>query len=172
MDHAGLLTYALRLGLGARQDCVGYAVGMCGYATAARHAGTLILVITVSPFHLPPQEDKQRKLAQKRALVNPTRRITNAAEWQEGVVSKGAVSLVSFLDPSDGNHKVRTCTRSKLVQNVGLVAPARDALVGGRLPPPPPGLVPTPPPSRAPSLCPATVSLTASASFNGICNRQ
>ena len=28
-----------------------------------------------------------------------------------------------------------------------------------------------PPPSRAPSLCPATVSLTASASLNGICNR-
>ena len=28
------------------------------------------------------------------------------------------------------------------------------------------------PASRAPSLCPATVSLTASASFNGICNRQ
>ena len=27
-------------------------------------------------------------------------------------------------------------------------------------------------PSRAPSLCPATVSLTASASFNGICNRK
>ena len=30
----------------------------------------------------------------------------------------------------------------------------------------------TPPPSRAPSLCPATVSLTQSASLNGICNRQ
>ena len=29
-----------------------------------------------------------------------------------------------------------------------------------------------PPPSRAPSLCPATVSLTASASVNGTCNRQ
>ena len=29
-----------------------------------------------------------------------------------------------------------------------------------------------PPPSRAPSLCPATVSLAASAGFNGICNRQ
>ena len=29
-----------------------------------------------------------------------------------------------------------------------------------------------PPPSRAPSLRPATVSLTPSASFNGICNRQ
>ena len=35
---------------------------------------------------------------------------------------------------------------------------------GGRYPPPPP--------SRAPSLCPATVSLTPSASFDGICNRQ
>ena len=30
----------------------------------------------------------------------------------------------------------------------------------------------SPPPSRAPSLCPATVPLTASASLNGICNRQ
>ena len=29
-----------------------------------------------------------------------------------------------------------------------------------------------PPPSRAPSLCPATVSLAASAGFNSICNRQ
>ena len=29
-----------------------------------------------------------------------------------------------------------------------------------------------PPPSRAPSPCPATVSLTPSAGFNGICNRQ
>ena len=29
-----------------------------------------------------------------------------------------------------------------------------------------------PPPSRAPSLCPATVSLIATASFNGVCNRQ
>ena len=29
-----------------------------------------------------------------------------------------------------------------------------------------------PPPFRAPSLRPATVSLTANASFNGICNRQ
>ena len=29
-----------------------------------------------------------------------------------------------------------------------------------------------PPPSRTPSLCPATVPLTASAGFNGICNRQ
>ena len=43
----------------------------------------------------------------------------------------------------------------------------RDALEGREVPPPPP-----PPPSRAPSLCPATVPLTASASFNGICNRQ
>ena len=29
-----------------------------------------------------------------------------------------------------------------------------------------------PPPSRAPSLCPAAASLTPSAGFNGICNRQ
>ena len=36
---------------------------------------------------------------------------------------------------------------------------------GGRYAPPPP-------PSRAPSLCPATVPLTPSASLNGICNRQ
>ena len=35
------------------------------------------------------------------------------------------------------------------------------------------GEAPPPPrPSRAPSLCPATVSLTASSSFSGICNRQ
>ena len=27
-------------------------------------------------------------------------------------------------------------------------------------------------PARAPSLCPAAVCLTATASFNGICNRQ
>ena len=39
----------------------------------------------------------------------------------------------------------------------------RDALEGGEVPPPPFG---------APSLCPATVSLTPSASLNGICNRQ
>ena len=31
---------------------------------------------------------------------------------------------------------------------------------------------PPPPPSRAPSLCPATVTLTPSAGFNGICNRR
>ena len=62
---------------------------------------------------------------------------------------------------------------------------------GGEVPPPPntalpialplpvprPGMhwkggeVP-PPPSRAPSLCPATVSLTPSAGFSSICNRQ
>ena len=34
------------------------------------------------------------------------------------------------------------------------------------------GKYPPPPPSRAPSLCPATVPLTASVSFNGIGNRQ
>ena len=46
-------------------------------------------------------------------------------------------------------------------------------------PPPSPGMhwkrgepPPPPPLSRAPSLCPATVPLTASASLNGICNRQ
>ena len=42
-------------------------------------------------------------------------------------------------------------------------AKGRDALEGGRVPPPP---------SRASSLCPATVPLTASAAFNGICNRH
>ena len=42
-------------------------------------------------------------------------------------------------------------------------APGRHALQGGKVPPPP---------SRPPSLCPATVSLTPSASLNGICNRQ
>ena len=42
-------------------------------------------------------------------------------------------------------------------------------------PPPPPGCIGRgggTPPSRAPSLCPATVPPTASASLNGICNRQ
>ena len=42
-------------------------------------------------------------------------------------------------------------------------------------PPPPSGgrrNRPPPPPSRAPSLCPATVPLTASAGFNATCNRQ
>ena len=39
----------------------------------------------------------------------------------------------------------------------------RDVLEGGGYPPPP---------SRAPSLCPATVPLTPSASINGIRNRQ
>ena len=39
-------------------------------------------------------------------------------------------------------------------------------------PPPKDALEPSPPPSRAPSLCPATVPLTPSASFHGICNRQ
>ena len=38
----------------------------------------------------------------------------------------------------------------------------RDALEGGKVPPP----------SRAPSLCPATVPLTPCASLKGICNRQ
>ena len=41
----------------------------------------------------------------------------------------------------------------------------RDALERGEPPPPPP-------PSRAPGLRTATASLTPSASFNGICNRQ
>ena len=43
-------------------------------------------------------------------------------------------------------------------------------------PPPPQGCIGrwggSPSPSRAPSLCPTTVSLTPSASFNGICNRR
>ena len=39
----------------------------------------------------------------------------------------------------------------------------RDALEGGEVPPPPP---------MAPSLCPATVPLTASASCNGICKAK
>ena len=36
----------------------------------------------------------------------------------------------------------------------------------------PPPCPPPPPPVKTPSLCPAAVSLTPSASFNGICNRQ
>ena len=47
-------------------------------------------------------------------------------------------------------------------------SPGRTAAQGQRRT----GLSPPPPPSRAPSLCPATVHLTPSASFNGICNRQ
>ena len=42
--------------------------------------------------------------------------------------------------------------------------PPRDALEGGEVPPQAP--------FRLPSLCPDTVSLTVSASFSGICNRQ
>ena len=60
-----------------------------------------------------------------------------------------------------------------LVGESGTVVPlltsttaARDALEGGQGPPPPP------PPCRAPSYGPTTVSLTATASFNGICNQQ
>ena len=41
---------------------------------------------------------------------------------------------------------------------------SRDALEGGEVLPPPP-------PSMGPSRCPATVPLTASASFNGICKQ-
>ena len=43
----------------------------------------------------------------------------------------------------------------------GGVGGCSDALEGGEVPPPP---------SRAPSLRPATVPLTPSAGFNGICN--
>ena len=53
---------------------------------------------------------------------------------------------------------------------------SRDALEWGQVPSPPPDTEalcqPPPPPSRAPSLRPATVPLTPSTSFNGICNRQ
>ena len=45
----------------------------------------------------------------------------------------------------------------------GTPPPPRDALEGGRYPPPP---------FRAPSLCPATVPRTPSAGLDGICNRQ
>ena len=52
----------------------------------------------------------------------------------------------------------------------------RVGLRGGVEPPSPElhwkGGCATPPPSRAPSVRPATVSLTPSAGFNGICNRQ
>ena len=44
------------------------------------------------------------------------------------------------------------------------MAQERDAVEGGEVTPPPP--------LGAPSLRLATVSLTANASFNGICNRQ
>ena len=56
--------------------------------------------------------------------------------------------------------------------------PTKVPLVGGggRGVPPPQGCSGRggryPPPFRAPSLCPATVSLTPSARFNDICNRQ
>ena len=56
----------------------------------------------------------------------------------------------------------RTAKRDVLLGTAG-GGGGRDALEGKEVPPPP---------SRAPSLCPATVSLTPSASFSGIGNRQ
>ena len=47
-----------------------------------------------------------------------------------------------------------------------------DDQTGVQCPVPQMNWKPPPPPSRAPSLCPATESLPACASFNGICNRQ
>ena len=49
-------------------------------------------------------------------------------------------------------------------RGTGCTVTARDALDRGGSPPPPS--------SRAPSPCPASVPLTATASLNGICNRQ
>ena len=56
----------------------------------------------------------------------------------------------------------KTHTYGKCGIGGGGRAGSRGALEGGEIPPP----------SRAPSLCPATVPLTPSTSFNGICNRQ
>ena len=55
------------------------------------------------------------------------------------------------------------CTRRVGAIRLGAWGTGRDALEGGEVPCPP---------FRAPSLCPATVSLTPSASLNGIRNRQ
>ena len=72
----------------------------------------------------------------------------------------GAVHAAGF------SHHVNKCHR----ESVRPRGPHRlwDGMhwKGGRYPPP------LPPRSRAPSQCPATVSLTTSASLNGICNRQ
>ena len=55
------------------------------------------------------------------------------------------------------------CARCTCARAHSANPPPRDALEGGEV---------APTPSRAPSPCPATVSLTPSAAFNGICNRQ
>ena len=62
--------------------------------------------------------------------------------------------------PADHRLSLCFCEHQLLQRPKG-----RDALEGGQVRPPPPL-------SRAPSLCPATVPVTASASFNGIQNRQ
>jgi len=48
---------------------------------------------------------KTQELSKKRALVNPTIRITTEEQWMEQVLSKHSVSLVAFLDPTDSSHK-------------------------------------------------------------------
>ena len=78
----------------------------------------------------------------------------------------GAVEAARTID-RNVCHQVKAGDRSEehihspRGQQCVTCAGASDALEGGRYPP-----------SRAPSLCPVTVSLTPSASFNGICNRQ
>ena len=81
-------------------------------------------------------------------------------------------SKVRFMCAPQENKCVSRSSSDTLDVNVGQHLSAnnprlypRDALEGG-------GGTPPPRPSRACSLCPATVSLTASAGFNGICNRQ
>ena len=84
------------------------------------------------------------------------------------------VRNVQLTDPEGSGHRReqsslvgRACTaRTPPPAGTGWrfgVFGGRDALEGGQVP----SL-----PSRAPSLCPAAVSLTPSASLNGICNRQ
>ena len=65
--------------------------------------------------------------------------------------------------------RYRNCTTARQGHCVAAthskaLRPRQGCIVGGGYP--------LPPPSRAPSLCPATVPLTPSASLNGICNRQ
>ena len=86
------------------------------------------------------------------------------------------VAVVAVADPREGTHTfpgpfaVGTEYRAELrsqaylrpgVRYVGAMGCGRDALEGGEAPPP-----------RGAQPCPAAVPLTATASFNDICNRQ
>ena len=67
----------------------------------------------------------------------------------------------------EGHTAVPVCVRCPVEGRGGR---GRDALEVGEVPKG--GNYPPPPPFQGPSLCPATVTLTSSAGFNGIRNRQ